>query len=203
LSPIQKIVDAISNQGFIVIADFLPVTLSQALFTQVCTIDESAFKKAGVGRADAFQVNNSIRTDQIYWLDNENTLNESISAYLSWMETLRLQFNENLFLGLFDYECHYAFYPHGAFYQKHVDAFQGKSSRKLSTVLYLNPDWTHGDGGELILYDENSDDVIKTVEPTFGKMVIFLSEVFPHEVLISQKERFSLTGWFRVNSNLS
>ncbi|MBV1883381.1 MAG: 2OG-Fe(II) oxygenase [Pseudomonadales bacterium] len=34
-----------------------------------------------------------------------------------------------------------------------------------------------------------------------GTLVLFLSETFPHEVLKSQRQRLSLTGWFRVNAN--
>ena len=74
----------------------------------------------------------------------------------------------------------------GAFYKKHLDAFKGTNSRILSTVLYLNPGWLAGDGGELVLYHPVSDEVLEVVTPDFGKMVIFLSEEFPHEVLPAQ-----------------
>lgn len=36
--------------------------------------------------------------------------------------------------------------------------------------------------------------------PTFGTMVIFLSNEFPHEVLPPRCSRYSLTGWFRLNA---
>jgi SM-20-related protein len=39
------------------------------------------------------------------------------------------------------------------------------------------------------------------VLPHYGQMVIFLSERFPHEVSALQRERFSLTGWYRVNNS--
>ena len=41
----------------------------------------------------------------------------------------------------------------------------------------------------------------RTVNPTFGTMIIFLSESFPHEVLISHATRRSIAGWFRVSGS--
>lgn len=124
----------------------------------------------------------------------------SIFLNQSGSEQLRQYLNRELYLGLFDFECHYAHYPQGAFYKKHYDAFQGSSNRRLSTVLYLNPNWLPEDGGELILYTNDGDTVLETVLPKFGNMVIFLSEEFPHEVLPTNRSRYSLTGWFRINN---
>jgi SM-20-related protein len=39
------------------------------------------------------------------------------------------------------------------------------------------------------------------VAPTFGTMIIFLSESFPHEVLRSNATRRSIAGWFRVSGS--
>ncbi len=45
----------------------------------------------------------------------------------------------------------------GSKYPRHVDNVQGihvgsNDLRKLTAILYLNPDWTSGDGGELRIY---------------------------------------------------
>ena len=64
------------------------------------------------------------------------------------MEELRVSLNEKLYLGLFDYECHYAIYGAGAHYEKHLDALAGQKNRLLSTVVYLNSQWAAADGGE-------------------------------------------------------
>jgi SM-20-related protein len=116
------------------------------------------------------------------------------------MDEFRLAINQRLFLGLFDYESHYAIYPKGAFYKKHLDAFKGKSNRVLSTVFYLNKDWQAHNGGELLIYKPESEEVLETVQPNLGRLVIFLSEQFPHEVLPAQQQRYSIAGWFRVNN---
>jgi len=39
------------------------------------------------------------------------------------------------------------------------------------------------------------------VLPQLGTLVVFLSEEFPHEVLAAQRDRYSIAGWFRVNSS--
>lgn len=70
----------------------------------------------------------------------------------------------------------------------------------LTTILYLNPGWQPGDGGELVIYTEDGQNVLGTISPTFGTLVLFLSGEFPHEVLTSNRSRYSLTGWFRINN---
>ena len=52
------------------------------------------------------------------------------------MDSLRQALNASLFLGLEDFECHFALYPPGAYYQKHVDRFRDDDARTVSAVLY-------------------------------------------------------------------
>ncbi|MBS0393650.1 MAG: 2OG-Fe(II) oxygenase, partial [Proteobacteria bacterium] len=66
--------------------------------------------------------------------------------------------------------------------------------RVVSVVLYLNPGWQSGDGGELVLAADDGEHV---VEPRGGTLLAFLSERFEHEVRPARRERRSLTGWFR------
>ena len=61
-------------------------------------------------------------------------------------------------------------------------------------MLYLNEDWKESDGGHLIGYDQ--DKVIFRVKPELGQMILFRSDL-EHEVMPTQRGRFSLTGWFR------
>ncbi len=199
---------AIENRGYITNLFPLPELMVNNLFTHLLARDRNDFKIAGIGRALEHQVNPFVRTDEIIWVDKEGLASEGspLRAYLDWMENLRLALNRRLFLGLFDYECHYARYDKGAFYKKHFDAFKANRNRVVSTILYLNPSWQAEDGGELVLYKpagalEPDQEILETVQPLFGRMVIFLSEDFPHEVLPSNKPRYSLTGWFRLSSD--
>lgn len=106
--------------------------------------------------------------------------------------------NRHFYLGLKYYESHFSLYEVGDFYEKHLDAFKNSKNRVVTSVYYLNEDWSNGEGGELIIYDKN-DIQIKKVMPNMNTLVIFMSEVFPHEVLPARVKRHSIAGWFRVD----
>lgn len=110
-----------------------------------------------------------------------------------------MELNRSLYLGLVDFEGHFAVYPKGGFYKAHLDRHRETSDRIVSVILYLNADWKPGDGGELKLWitpgNKEGDFII--IEPRMGTLVCFLSEDFWHEVLPAEKTRASITGWFR------
>lgn len=195
---LDAIAQQLEHRGYALVPQALPPETVDALFVELKQLREQDFRPAGIGRQDDFQLNRFVRSDQICWLNGQSP---AAAGFLAWMEALREGLNRRLFLGLFDYEAHYASYPTGAFYKKHVDAFKGQSNRVLSTVFYLNPQWQPNDGGELVIYDENDQQELERVLPEYGKLVIFLSEVFPHEVLPAERERNSIAGWFRVNNS--
>jgi SM-20-related protein len=195
---ITEISEQLEHTGYAIVDKPLQPELMSRLLARCQNDDPARFHAAHIGRgADKKQIS-SIRGDVIDWLDEHNPVDQE---YLACMEKLRKELNEALYLGLFDYECHYAIYSAGAGYAKHSDVLNGKKNRVLTTVLYLNEDWKGEDGGELVLFNPSSDRVIATIVPKFGTMAIFLSESFPHEVLISRKTRRSITGWFRVSGS--
>ncbi len=190
----DTIADALAGQGYLVLDAPLPDDLLTGLLLNLQQ-QQSSLSWAGVGRKGDYQLNNTIRSDAIQWLEPGVPV---VTEFLSWMDRLREAINQRLFLGLFDYESHYAVYEPGAFYQKHRDAFRGTPGRKLSTVLYLNPQWDKAQGGELVLYDEAGENELLRVAPEYGRLVLFLSEDFPHEVLAAGARRQSIAGWFRI-----
>lgn len=194
----DRIADALTDKGYIVLPAALPAAMGDALFTRVTSFEDEVFKPAGVGRSGEFQLNPFVRNDEIRWLAPKDEIEAS---YLAWMEKLRAGLNRRLFMGLFDYECHFARYAPGAFYKKHVDAFKGRTNRVLSTVFYLNPNWALADGGHLIMYEEGVEPIAK-ISPLMGTLVVFLSDRFPHEVTTASRMRYSIAGWFRVNATL-
>lgn len=195
---IQLIASAIEKQGYIVLPSAVSSELQGSLNTRIRSFQESELKSAGIGRGNLKQSNRDIRRDKIQWLDKQNITD---NRFLMVMESLRIGLNQSLFLGLFDYESHYAIYQEGDFYKQHVDALKGSSNRVLSTVYYLNENWNDDDGGEIILYDIDGETILETINPRAGTMVIFLSEQFPHEVRVAKTTRYSIAGWFRVNAS--
>lgn len=190
--------NALSQRGYAVLPEALPPTLASSLFLRVSALADEAFRAAGVGREGGFQLNPFVRSDQIRWMSASDPAEK---AYLAWMETLRQALNQRLFMGLFDYEGHFARYQPGAFYKKHLDAFKGRSNRVLSTVFYLNPGWQESDGGQLLIYGD-ANQVVARVTPLLGTLVVFLSDAVPHEVLAAKRTRYSIAGWFRVNGSI-
>jgi hypothetical protein len=97
--------------------------------------------------------------------------------------------------------------PGGSTYPLHIDntlgitgSPQDDDSRKLTCILYLNPDYVQGDGGELrlLLLEKTCLDLT----PCGGRMVIFWSDEIPHQVLACKPDstdaafdRFALTIW--------
>jgi SM-20-related protein len=151
------------------------------------------FAPARVGRLGAERRRHEIRGDFTCWLSEPLLPPER--SLLQRLEEMRLQLNRDAFLGLFELELHYARYPAGAAYSRHVDQPQGSRQRKLSLVLYLNPGWQATDGGVLRIH--NADDSFVDVEPIAGRLVCFLTPGREHEVLQAHSERLSISGWFR------
>ena len=133
-----------------------------------------------------------IRGDDTCWLGEPLFAAERL--LLADMERLRLELNGEAYLGLFDLEMHYAWYPPGAGYARHVDQPRGHEDRVVSVVLYLNESWIPADGGQLRLFDAES---TRDVEPLAGRLVSFVTAGREHAVLPTQKGRLSLAGWFR------
>ncbi|EHK9127219.1 2OG-Fe(II) oxygenase [Vibrio parahaemolyticus] len=188
----NKLIDALATDGYYIWDDFL----SEDEVTQLRDCIPDNWKKARIGRNDDVTRMESIRSDKIQWL--KPAMGQPIANYLSKMEEIRQEVNRHFFLGLFEYEAHFAKYEKGDFYQKHLDCFKGNENRRLTTVFYMNESWSEEDAGELVVYDLN-DKEIATIPPRGGRLLVFLSEQFPHEVLPTNAERFSIAGWFRIN----
>ncbi|WP_339525213.1 2OG-Fe(II) oxygenase [Pseudomonas sp. EA_35y_Pfl2_R111] len=153
--------------------------------------------QAGIGRGALTVVSEGLRGDHIQWLDAGQ--NAACDQYLAVMDELRQALNQELFMGLEDFESHFALYPPGAYYKKHLDRFRDDDRRAVSAVFYLNEDWQAEQGGALRLYLPNGE--TRDVLPQAGSLLLFLSADMPHEVLPATRDRLSLTGWFRRRGN--
>ncbi|QUN07142.1 2OG-Fe(II) oxygenase [Shewanella yunxiaonensis] len=191
------VADALQDAGYIVLPQIVAPMLIGLLRQSLAEQQGPNFRDAAIGRGGQQQLNQTVRSDRIRWLTADNQPDQQ---WLSLMDQLRIGLNRRLFMGLFDYESHYAWYRPGAFYRKHVDALPGSRNRILTTVLFLNENWQSDEGGELQLFDEQ-DQLLQQITPEAGTLVIFLSERFPHEVLPTRRGRGSIAGWFRVSNS--
>ncbi|PLV19840.1 2OG-Fe(II) oxygenase [Pseudomonas guariconensis] len=195
---LSTIVDDLANRGWSRQPFFLPEALISALAAE-CRhrAAEGELSPAGVGRGTGQEVREAIRGDRIQWLEPGES--EACDRYLTAMDSLRQALNQGLYLGLEDFECHFALYPPGAFYRRHVDRFRDDDRRAVSAILYLNENWQPQDGGQLRMF--LAEDAQLDVQPEAGSLVVFLSGDIPHEVLPARRDRLSLTGWFRRRGN--
>jgi SM-20-related protein len=191
----EQIAAALADPGWCLVPDYLSAAETAALRSE-CLAAHAAgtFHSAGVGSGIA-EIRSEIRGDQVLWID-ESHAGMALQMALAKLEKLRLAVNQALFLGLFDVELHFAVYPPGAGYKRHLDRFQDDDRRTLTVILYLNQDWSPEDGGQLHFWPDTNGDAL-VIKPTGGSLVTFLSERYWHEVAPARRQRLSLTGWFR------
>ncbi|MFO7826213.1 MAG: 2OG-Fe(II) oxygenase [Cyclobacterium sp.] len=156
------------------------------------------FRHAGIGNGESFAIKPEIRSDKVLWLD-ENQLTPLQQKYWNSLDQLRTAINQRCFLGLRSFESHFAMYPPGSFYLRHLDRFQSVSYRIVSVILYLNDSWDESKGGALRLYftGQNGLEQYQDIFPIGGRLVVFLSGEMLHEVLPTKSTRISITGWFK------
>ncbi len=198
----ERIITDIASQKYSIVEDFFLKNEVQLLRQSLLQKhEEHAFKKAAIGNRLNETIQKAIRGDVILWID-ETTANETEQLFFNKMNDLIHYLNTTCFLGILHKEFHYAIYPVGTFYKRHIDTFQNDDRRKLSFVCYLNEDgWLPENGGELTLYLNNSQDseiTEKTIYPLPGRVVIFESQIIEHEVKLVHKDRLSITGWLKT-----
>ena len=196
----DPIIDGILADGYGVLDNFLTQPEVIALANQLHERhDAGQFQAAGVGN-QGVTIKNTIRGDEIMWLDNRSVA-PGEPAFLQRISEFVEYVNRTCYLGLLEQEFHYALYPTGTFYKRHLDQFRSDSRRKLSVVCYLNTDWHETDGGQLTLYIPGSGGEPETkisIPPMGGRLVCFESGRLEHEVLPATCERLSVTGWLKT-----
>jgi len=196
---LDYISQTIYQNSYVVVDDFVDESYRKALLKeQTNLLNQGQFKKAAVGKGDQKQVRAEIRSDEVLWMD-PTALSPLQVVFWEKIEELKQVLNRRCFLGLKSFEGHFARYPVGSFYKRHLDQFHAVPHRIVTVILYLNDSWTEADGGQLRMYfpQEDGSERLKDVLPVGGRLVVFLSEEIPHEVMPTQKERISITGWLR------
>lgn len=196
----DALIDSIASDGYGVVDNFLAPDEVRALAGQLRQRQAGGqLRAAGIGQGQA-TVEKQIRGDAICWLNETDQTADEIT-FMNRIDALRQYVNQTIFLGVRESEFHYALYPPGTFYKRHLDQFRADSRRKLSLVCYLNTDWQPADGGQLAIYLPAVEDTEQTItiEPVGGRLVCFESGRLEHAVLPAARERLSLTGWLKTD----
>lgn len=201
LNPLyEKVIDDLAEHKYSVVDNFFSkeevVALRNALLEKY---EEDKFKKSAIGNQSNEKIIDAIRGDFILWLDEQNATGAE-AQFFAKLNDFKDYLNRTCFMGINEKEFHYALYPEGTFYKRHLDTFQNDSRRKLSMVCYLNAeDWQPEFGGELTIYiDENGSEKAIDIYPVQGRMVVFESQLLEHEVKPVKQERLSITGWLKT-----
>jgi len=193
----ERIISDLITKKYSIVDDFFtPEEVSTLRESLLIKYEEDSFKKSAIGNYTNQEIDKTIRGDFILWID-EKKEEPTEQLFFAKVNSLVSYLNKTCFLGILTKEFHYAVYPTGTFYKRHLDTFQNDDRRKLSMVFYLNEDgWLPEFGGELTLYLDGGD---KTILPLPGRVVIFESQVIEHEVKrVMANERLSITGWLKT-----
>ena len=196
----EKIISDLLDQQYSVIENFFSLAEVEQLRNSLLDrYEEDNFKKAAIGNRTNEIVAKTIRGDFILWL-NEAEAGDAEKAFFARINDFVEYLNKTCFMGILQKEFHYALYPEGTFYKRHLDTFQNDDRRKLSLVCYLNEqDWKPEYGGELVIYkEENGVEKPVSLYPFPGRVVIFESQLLEHEVKPVKTERLSITGWLKT-----
>ncbi|MEO9216273.1 MAG: 2OG-Fe(II) oxygenase [Rhodanobacter sp.] len=183
---------ALASEGWCVAPDFLTTAQTQALAEECRDMRDA--QRLTPARVGALRTATPLRGDSTLWFQAD-ALSAPQQAFTDRLDALRIALNRELMLGLVECESHYAVYPPGAGYTRHLDRLRDNDARVVSAVFYLNEAWRVADGGALRLYlaDGSSRDIF----PHAGTLLLFLSAQFEHEVLPATRERMSIACWMR------
>jgi SM-20-related protein len=194
-----RIAEGLRKEDLICVREALSIELALPLLEHARALDcKGEFLPARVGRGDGQLHKPEIRGDRICWLPT-GVSSDAERGWLEWLDGLRVALNQTLFLNLRSVETHFAIYPPGAGYARHLDRFRDDDARVVSIVAYLNPAWTANDGGRLLYTSPSVPDQECAIEPTLGTIAAFISDRVPHQVERSKATRYSLAAWLRTD----
>lgn len=196
----ERIINDLLQKNFSVIDHFF--NEDEVVLLRECLrlkYEEDQFKKAAIGSKFDEQIIKSIRGDYVLWIEEEHA-NATERLFFDKINTMVDYLNRTCFLGILHKEFHYAIYPKGTAYKRHLDTFQNDDRRKLSLVCYLNDsNWDKENGGELVIYNNDINKTSEVLYPLPGRLVIFESQILEHEVKeVLASERYSITGWLKT-----
>ncbi len=181
----------------------LTISVADTIRSEVLALWHSnRFVPATVGRSRNRRP--EIRADDICWLlpaVPDDTVDAfeyqpGLAALRALLTEIRIAIGQRTFVHLDETEMLASHYPTGGFYVPHVDRFVGTSGRFFTFVYFLNPNWTAADGGELHLMGVGE----QSIAPRLGRLAVFYTPELLHEVVVTQADRFAVTGWLGKRS---
>jgi SM-20-related protein len=175
-------------------SSFLSATLANGLHQNILQLQQDEqMQHANIGNDKTKDNNQKIRSDKIYWMDKSHN-NAFENEFLQLAENFIEHLNSTCYTGINAYEFHYAVYEEGTYYKRHKDQFKNNNSRKYSLINYLNHNWIEEDGGQLLVYQN---DTVQKIQPQSQTAVFFKSCEMEHEVALAHRQRMSITGWLK------
>jgi len=182
-------VAALADGRAVVRDDLLSAADARALAEHVCSY-EARLTHAAVGHERRHE--HAVRGDRTCWL--ERAAPDAPAHLWSLVDAVAEALRRDCYLGALDAEVQLALHPAGSHYQRHKDAFAGRSRRRATLILYLNPNWRPEHGGALQVFEPQG---TRSIEPLQGRVLVFLSERLEHEVLPTFAARWAVTAWYR------
>lgn len=175
--------------------NFISEAICQSIYEEYSKRDRiRAFTEASIGRNSTKIKDWNIRKSSFTWVQDSEGL-AGIREFNLILQELMLSMNHYFFLSLKHFESQVAYYTQNDFYKTHLDQFNQNTRRQVTCILYLND---CPSGGELVLYQKGSQDLIaQVIAPKRGTLVVFFSGHIYHEVKRVETPRFSLSTWFR------
>lgn len=173
---------------------FLDSKLTEGLRQNIKQLQhDNLMVTGGTGNEAVRDVSTLMRGDSIYWMDSKHD-NIFEQEFLHHIDQFVEYLNRYCYTGINAHEFHYAVYETGCFYKRHKDQFKNDSNRKFSLINYLNEDWIEADGGDLLVYPDES---MTRIRPSNQTAVFFKSDELEHEVSVAHRSRMSITGWLK------
>ncbi|KAF9920955.1 hypothetical protein FBU30_009067 [Linnemannia zychae] len=200
------------HKGYITLDNVLPLSTIQSVRQWAIEMFKSGKMDKASGKHneedDPFREGNA-RGDYTIWVSPGSKFLEVSPALKECVDWFSGRLHEDLakivhLHGQAEYQLAY-YPPDSSHYERHRDSFptddkEDIDQRRITAIVYFNPDWKQGDGGELRIFDKGMGDVEEKkidIAPLAARCVVFLSGVMDHAVMPAFEERIALTSWYR------
>ncbi len=200
LDAFDRVFGALSEHGVAIWESPLSSAIAEVVRGEVAQLAATDhFRPAMVGRGPRKRRIPEVRADRLCWLvpsededDHELfAVRPGLRALRAFVDDVRRGLSERARTSLPTVEMMATHYPPGTFYKAHIDQFVGGTERVFTFVYFLNPGWRPPDGGLLTIRRPGAQEI----EPRLGRFVLFHTPEVLHEVTVTQRDRYAITGW--------